>query len=759
MLSDAKNNRYGLSIIAVISILVITISCLIYGSRLNKTLGEETNQYLSEIANQSVNVLKKQINGDIKLLESISIFIEGEESFEVDNILSILKRQAINSSFKRMGVILPNGTAYTTDGYIEDFSKRDYFLKSMQGEVVITGKLKDVIEDDKNTNSNINVYSVPIYKDNEVKGVIFATHSTKLYEKILSVPTFNGKGYSYITRSNSDIVLNPSSKNANSTKENLFSYIGRSDSISKSSINNMKSNIKNFKSGSLSYSMFGKGYYLSYAPIGINDWYLFSEVPKTAISEKSYAIIKLTLSACVVLIIIFTALTIYILFIHKKSKEKLEEFAFKDNVTGIGNSNKFNLEGGKFLSSHEKKNLVLIYFDIDKFKLVNDRFGYEEGDRVLKEIAEIIKNIFKEQSVFSRISNDNFAIIFEKKNNRESIIEICELIRKKLSMIKTSLGVELNLIPSIGVYFVEEGETNISTCLDKAMIAKTTVKRKYLKVYEIYAENLKETLIEERDIEQEMHDALKNEQFKVYLQPKVDLSTTKIVGAEALVRWQHPKKGLISPGVFIPIFEKNGFITELDMFVFTQVCKNFKRWENENFPTFPISINLSRVHLENPGFISELERITKEYEIEPNLIEIELTESAIFDNTKILFKIMQTLKSVGFKISMDDFGSGYSSLNMLKDMPIDVLKLDRQFFITVGNAKKSQIVVSSIVQMAKQLDIKVVSEGVETVEQAEFLRFIGCDMAQGFLFARPMPIEEYEKLILDRYSLNRKETN
>ncbi|WP_236878231.1 cache domain-containing protein [Clostridioides difficile] len=324
MLSDAKNNRYGLSIIAVISILVITISCLIYGSRLNKTLGEETNQYLSEIANQSVNVLKKQINGDIKLLESISIFIEGEEYFEVDNIISILKRQAINSSFKRMGVILPNGTAYTTDGYIEDFSKRDYFLKSMQGEVVITGKLKDVIEDDKNTNSNINVYSVPIYKDNEVKGVIFATHSTKLYEKILSVPTFNGKGYSYIARSNGDIVLNPSSKNANSTKENLFSYIGRSDSISKSSINNMKSNIKNFKSGSLSYSMFGKGYYLSYAPIGINDWYLFSEVPKTAISEKSYAIIKLTLSACVVLIIIFTALTIYILFIHKKSKEKLE---------------------------------------------------------------------------------------------------------------------------------------------------------------------------------------------------------------------------------------------------------------------------------------------------------------------------------------------------------------------------------------------------------------------------------------------------
>ncbi|MGO0862129.1 bifunctional diguanylate cyclase/phosphodiesterase, partial [Clostridioides difficile] len=186
MLGDAKNNRQGLSIIAIISILVVTISCLIYGSRLNKTLGEETNQYLSEIANQSVNVLKKQINGDIKLLQSISICIEGEESFELDNILSILKRESVNSSFKRMGVILPDGMAYTTDGYVEDFSKRDYFAKSMRGEVVITGKLKDVIKDYK----DINVYSVPIYKGNKVIGVIFATHSTKLYEKILSVPTF-----------------------------------------------------------------------------------------------------------------------------------------------------------------------------------------------------------------------------------------------------------------------------------------------------------------------------------------------------------------------------------------------------------------------------------------------------------------------------------------------------------------------------------------------------------------------------------------
>ncbi|MCC0639367.1 MULTISPECIES: EAL domain-containing protein [unclassified Clostridioides] len=755
MLGDAKNNRQGLSIIAIISILVVTISCLIYGSKLNKTLGEETNQYLSEIANQSVNVLKKQINGDIKLLQSISIYIEGEESFELDNIISILKRESVNSSFKRMGVILPDGMAYTTDGYVEDFSKRDYFSKSMQGEVVITGKLKDVIKDHK----DINVYSVPIYKGNKIIGVIFATHSTKLYEKILSVPTFNGKGYSYIANSNGDIVLNPSSKNANSNMENLFSYINKSNALSKSTLNDMKLNIKNSKSGSLSYNMSGKGYYLSYAPIGINDWYLFSEVPRTAVSEKSYAIIKLTLSACIVLIVIFTSLIIYILIMQKKSKERLEEFAFKDSITGIGNSNKFNLEGGKFLSTHEKKNLVLIYFDIDKFKLVNDRFGYEEGDRVLRKIAEMIENMFKEESVFSRISNDNFAIIFEKKKDKESVIEICEIMRKKLSMIKTSLDVELNLIPSIGVYFIEEGETNISTCLDKAMIAKTTVKRKYLKVYEIYAENLKETLIEERDIEQEMHDALKNEQFKVYLQPKIELSTGKIVGSEALVRWQHPQKGLISPGVFIPIFEKNGFITELDMFVFIQVCKNFKRWENEGLPRFPISVNLSRVHLENPDFIEKFENIAKEYDIEPNLIEIELTESAIFDNTKMLFKIMQNLKSVGFKISMDDFGSGYSSLNMLKDMPIDVLKLDRQFFITVEDTKKSQIVVSSIVQMAKQLDIKVVSEGVETLEQAEFLRFIGCDMAQGFLFAKPMPIEEYEKLILNRNDIEGMSTN
>lgn len=262
--------------------------------------------------------------------------------------------------------------------------------------MVIIGKLKDVIEDDKNINSNINVYFVLIYKDNEVKGVIFVIYSMKLYEKIFFVFIFNGKGYFYIIRSNGDIVLNLSSKNVNFIKENLFFYIGRSDLILKFSINNMKLNIKNFKLGLLSYSMFGKGYYLSYVLIGINDWYFFFEVFKIVIFEKLYVIIKFILLVCVVLIIIFMVLIIYILFIYKKSKEKLEEFVFKDNVIGIGNLNKFNFEGGKFLFFYEKKNLVLIYFDIDKFKLVNDRFGYEEGDRVLKEIVEIIKNIFKE---------------------------------------------------------------------------------------------------------------------------------------------------------------------------------------------------------------------------------------------------------------------------------------------------------------------------------------------------------------------------
>lgn len=255
-------------------------------------------------------------------------------------------------------------------------------------------------------------------------------------------------------------------------------------------------------------------------------------------------------------------------------------------------------------------------------------------------------------------------------------------------------------------------------------------------------------LEELKRIEDIMQVSLIKEEFKVYLQPKFDLKTGIISGAEALVRWEHPKLGLINPDKFIPAFEKNGLIINLDKYVFEEVCLNIRRWIDLGYKVVPISVNVSRLHFLKRDFVSEYNKIKKKYNIPDNIIEIEITESAVFSlgTEKDIFQVMNDFREVGFEISMDDFGSGYSSLGLLKEMPIDTLKLDKIFVKDIEDYS-SQIIVNNIVNMAKNLELNVVCEGVETNMQVDFLRDIGCDMAQGYVFAKPEPIENFYRFL------------
>ncbi|MEG0115771.1 MAG: EAL domain-containing protein, partial [Hydrogenoanaerobacterium sp.] len=229
----------------------------------------------------------------------------------------------------------------------------------------------------------------------------------------------------------------------------------------------------------------------------------------------------------------------------------------------------------------------------------------------------------------------------------------------------------------------------------------------------------------------------------------------KIVGAEALIRWNHPQKGLIPPIMFVPIFEKNGFIKKIDLYVFEQTCQMFARWRNAGFGDIPItvSVNLSRLHIHNTNLAEQLLEITQKYEIDPSLIELELTESMVFYNTVELIDTMHKLKSVGFKISVDDFGSGYSSLNLLKDLPADILKLDKAFLDGLESSDSNnagQMIIKKIIEMAQCLNLITVAEGVETAEQVKMLTQMGCNIAQGYYYAKPMPMKEFENLLLPR---------
>lgn len=303
------------------------------------------------------------------------------------------------------------------------------------------------------------------------------------------------------------------------------------------------------------------------------------------------------------------------------------------------------------------------------------------------------------------------------------------------------------IVINCGIYCVEDNQSDILACIDRAGIACKSIKGGYKSACMFFDEQLLLQMHEEQDIVRKMGPAMTNGEFIVYLQPKIDLRVNRFHGAEALVRWNDPQKGLISPVVFIPIFERNRFIVKLDLMVLESVCIMLSKWIQEGIQPLPISVNISLVTLYHNEFLINLTNIINRYEVPARLIELELTESIVFQNLEFVRDILLDLKSKGFSIAIDDFGTGYSSLNVLQFFPADVIKLDRAFLMSKSNDETGKIVIASMVKLAKDLNMKVVAEGVETEEQIDFLKQVDCEIAQGYYFAKPMPVEEYEILI------------
>jgi EAL domain-containing protein (putative c-di-GMP-specific phosphodiesterase class I) len=302
------------------------------------------------------------------------------------------------------------------------------------------------------------------------------------------------------------------------------------------------------------------------------------------------------------------------------------------------------------------------------------------------------------------------------------------------------------MIIKAGIYRLEDEDVNLSGIIDKANMAKENIREGHQSSYQNYAEDMRQKTLYTKKIENQMEEALEQEQFCVYLQPQIDLKTKQIVSAEALVRWIHPEDGIIPPDNFIPIFEKNGFINKLDEFVWEQSIKTVAKWHDQHMIAVPVAINFSRVDVLKEGMVDKLFAMMDKYELDSQWIKTELTESVCLDNDSVVMEKMHMLKNFGLKIAVDDFGSGYSSLHLLKKMPVDILKIDKSFLdFTPGENSRGEIVIRDVVEMGKDLDLQIIIEGVETKEQSDFMESIGCDIVQGYFYGRPMPISDFEQ--------------
>ncbi len=424
--------------------------------------------------------------------------------------------------------------------------------------------------------------------------------------------------------------------------------------------------------------------------------------------------------------------------------KKLEIFSSIDRLTKIPNRNTFVEKTQTIIEANPETKFAIVRFDIESFKIINQLFGTSEGDSILKFIAVKLQEIIEpiKNGTYCRITSDLFAfsIPYESEELLNSIIDTLVAAVKMYPL-------NFDITLSFGIYIAENSEYSVRHMLDRAGVAQKATKNNYKSHVSYFDEALREQEEIEITIVSEMKRALENGEFKIYLQPKVDMRTGEIIGSEALVRWVHPEKGLISPRSFIPIFENNGFITELDYYIFATVSKQLDKWRSEGIPILPVSVNVSRADLYDPNLFPNIVKIVDTYNIPHEFIEFELTESSFISDNHKLVELTYNLQKGGFHVLMDDFGSGYSSLNSLKDIKVDVLKIDINFLPTSTSDERAGKILTSVVSMANALDLKVVVEGVETRDQADFLISIGAYEAQGYYFFRPMPVEEYEAVL------------
>ncbi|MDE6034892.1 MAG: bifunctional diguanylate cyclase/phosphodiesterase [Ruminococcus sp.] len=436
--------------------------------------------------------------------------------------------------------------------------------------------------------------------------------------------------------------------------------------------------------------------------------------------------------------------------IHNHTEETNKLFAEKyrathDLLTGVYNKEHFYDNVRNELDKNSGKEYYIICSDVKNFKLVNDIFGVETGDNLLKRIAGIIAETVPENALYGRLYADRFAVFMEKDlfNEKQFLKSI-----SKVGSIPENKAFKIHM--HIGIYEVKDPSLRVSVMCDRANLAIKTIKDSYQNIVAYYDSHLREDFINEQKVISEFEHALETKQFKAYVQPQITAGTRFIHGGEVLVRWIHPVDGMIPPFRFIEVFEQTGLISRLDSYMWELACIQLAKWKDTGIENYYLSVNISQKDFYLLDVFKTITGLVEKYEVNPESLHLEITETAVMNNPAVQLELIRRLREYGFIIEIDDFGSGYSSLNTLKDLTADVLKIDMGFLKhTENKEERSKIILAMIVSLAKSLDMEVITEGVETKEQVDFLVDFGCDVFQGYYFAKPMPIKEFEEEYLN----------
>ncbi|MGL5259065.1 MAG: EAL domain-containing protein [Lachnospiraceae bacterium] len=710
----------------IVTVLLLIIILTIYGffKSIEHNVTTYTQSTLDEVITLQKDAIYDRLISDMNMIESLAL------SFQLSNVsfeqaMELTTHAITKMDLQKIILFDMNGNGQSSDGNKISAEELNIFDKLYSRESIIYEAETDGQEE------CVIKMSAPVFdKENgEIKYVIVGIYSLdKIQESIES--TFSKEDNIGIINSKGELIF------SNRLTKEFFE-----DS-------NMAENLENGVDGSFLYEYNGAHYYCKYTNLGINNWFVVGHINQSALSNhvefnsKDLAVMLLVIGMCILILLS------YILISRNKSKRELANLALYDKITSLPTGEKFKIDINKLLAEKGSIQSFCVVFDICNFKLINDRFGNKMGDEMLRKIADVMREIEKEHPkntlFISKLYSDTFAILITDVTNEELIEKSWKFLEK--CRVESRFIGEYNLNFSCGRY-INQPEDTADIILERAVTAHAHSKNQKSNTFVDYDEEFMERLHTQSDIMNSFSNALENEEFQIYLQPQYKASDEKISGAEVLVRWIKDGKVKYTPNVFIPVLEDSGRISELDSYLREQICQSIRKWSDADMYVVPISLNVSRIELLEKDFVAKLLKLIHKYDLQPELLHIEITETAYVGDYEYLTNVVAELSENGFHVEMDDFGSGYSSLNVLKDIAIDTVKLDMKFVEKGKNEAKSGSILSSVVRMTQGIDLLTIAEGVEIRAQIDYLRSIGCDFMQGYYFAKPMPLEEFEKLL------------
>ena len=737
-----------------ITAVVVVISILLFlgGGFITSSLGRVqkdtmTTQMISEAEEYKANVLRK-IKMDQQTLQTLASF------FRFSNTISMIDTDAFanglyesnrHNSFIQMGYFTEDGDGIrvTVDREIKKNVRMEDLEEELQASIGEAWQGESAVSrvyEDARTGEKVFSYAVPVYQGDEITGVLTAKDSIEAFEDILDDKTaMNGYGYVHMIGKEGKFLIRSKNKVVNRRVESIFD----GNYITEAEKEKIREAIDNDESVFSKFRYQGTAYQIYLNPIGLNGWYLFCVDTMQGVNAPIYQMINVTRAIFIGVLCLSVFLLIYGYRMLRKNHKQLIELAYYDSLTGAYNPVRFMQEMKDALSGPEKYSVCVL--NIHQFKFINEIFGRAQGDKLLCHISQVLKESVNLGEYFCRDTGDFFWMIL-KGQNEEAIRERLYEMMEKISRFSLSQHHNYQIMIYCGVA-VRRDDSSAEMMMTHAMFALQTAKgtdRNNVWFYDVELHK-QETL--QNYIESHMHQALKDKEFRMFLQPKMDMRTGELAGAEALVRWI-PKDGtIIYPNQFIPLFESNGFCSSLDMYMVENVCRKIREWIDAGITPVPVSVNQSKLLFYEEDYVENLCSILERYKVPGELITLEILEGLAAGNIDELNKKIDQLKVKGFRISMDDFGSGYSSFNTLGKLHIDELKMDRVFLsaITGKEDERQKIIMAQVVDLAKKLRISTVAEGVETKENEALIRALGCSYGQGYYYSRPVDEEEFDR--------------